>query len=244
VCCPGWASIPSRPSTPTRPVSSSPAWAGGQPIPAVGRQVLLTRLGQSAARPWLGRRPLLLPGQRPGGPAASSRPAGLDQEDPAWPGLSSKPPFTSSGLERSGWARPALPWPRPEYPLGRPDYSLSGHDSSLLADLAPPGLRFTSFETYYSSSTNSIAWCQSWDASRLGMAHPPLLYAGLGMPLGSDQHTPPLLVSPILRRRIRLMTWRSRRQQLEDEDQGHQVQARWDKPMTMTPSTVPSTVPQ
>jgi hypothetical protein len=31
---------------------------------------------------------------------------------------------------------------------------------------------------------------------------------------------------------------------LQDKDQGHQGQARWDKPMTMTQSTVPRTVPQ
>jgi hypothetical protein len=59
---------------------------------------------------------------------------------------------------------------------------------------------------YSSPSIDSIVLCQSWDASRLGLAHPPSSYAGLGTPLGSDQHIPPLLVSLILRRRIRLMT--------------------------------------
>jgi hypothetical protein len=82
-----------------------------------------------------------------------------------------------------------IPWPRPDY------YS--------------PGPRFTPSDVFYSSGINSSALCQSWDASRLGLAYPPSSYAGLGMPLGSDQHTPPLLVSLILRRRIRLMTWRS-----------------------------------
>jgi hypothetical protein len=59
---------------------------------------------------------------------------------------------------------------------------------------------------YSSSGVNFIILCRSWDASRLGPAHPPSPYAGLGTPLGSDQHIPPLLVSLILRRRIRLMT--------------------------------------
>jgi hypothetical protein len=73
----------------------------------------------------------------------------------------------------------------------------------------PCGPRFTLSGTYSSSGFASSALCQSWDASRLRLAHPPSSYAGLGTLLGSDQHTPPLLVSLILRRRIRLMTWRS-----------------------------------
>jgi hypothetical protein len=67
--------------------------------------------------------------------------------------------------------------------------------------------RFIPSRTYSSSSIASSTLCQSWDASRLGLAYSPSSYAGLGTPIGSDQHIPPLLVSLILRRRIRLMTW-------------------------------------
>jgi hypothetical protein len=79
----------------------------------------------------------------------------------------------------------------------RPSYPPVGRDSPYPGHILHPasGPRFT--------------LCQSWDASRLGLAHPTSSYVGLGTPLGSDQHIPPLLVSLILRRRIRLMTWRS-----------------------------------
>jgi hypothetical protein len=143
--------------------------------------------------------------QHPGGPASPRRPAGSDQEDPAWPGFFSRPP---SG--NTGWAEIVYSgWPGRHSPCPGRITSLAGRINTLQADLAPPGPRFTPSGTYYSFGIDSIALCQSWDVSRLGLARPPSLYAGLGMPLGSDQHTPPLLVSLILRRRIRLMTWRS-----------------------------------
>jgi hypothetical protein len=78
-----------------------------------------------------------------------------------------------------------------------------------VAELVISGPGFTPSGSFSSFGINSIALCQFWDASRLELAHPPSLYAGLGMPLGSNQHISPLLVSLILRRRIRLMTWRS-----------------------------------
>jgi hypothetical protein len=78
----------------------------------------------------------------------------------------------------------------------------------LEAELLLPRADIYLIRHIYSSYIDSSALCQSWDASRLGLAYsPPPSYAGLGMPIGSDQHIPPLLVSLILRRRIRLMTW-------------------------------------
>jgi hypothetical protein len=226
---------------PAGPASSSSVWAGvlllrspagppcpGLPLPRLGRQVL-TQLGRSPFPPagpascsappngWAdvhpsagptppaGRRSLR---PRPDGPISPQCPTGPDQEDPAWPGFVSRPPSVSpgwDGLVCSGRARPGFPWPRP-------DYSSPGRISPFQADLAPPGPGFTSFGTYSSSGIDSSALCQSWDALWLRLAHPPSSYAGLGTPLGSDQHTLPLLVSLILGRRIRLMTWRSRRQ--------------------------------
>jgi hypothetical protein len=81
-----------------------------------------------------------------------------------------------------------------------------GRITSPQAGLVLSGPGFTLSRGFSSSGIDSIALCQFWDASRLRLAHPPSLYAALGMPLGSDQHTPHLLVSLILRRRIRLMT--------------------------------------
>jgi hypothetical protein len=88
-------------------------------------------------------------------------------------------------LFRPGQA--GIPWPRPDYYSTRPIFIPSG--------------------IFLSFGIDSSLLCQSWDASRLGLAYPPSSYAGLGTHLGSDQHIPPLLVSLILRRRIRLMTW-------------------------------------
>jgi hypothetical protein len=142
--------------SPAGPVSSFPAWAGGQPIPAVGRQDSSNppglpgsfhpgwagtsdpRRGPMLCYPsWAGRPqdpgwasvPCPFQASAPAGLPLHRAPAGPDQEDPAWPGFSSRPPFTSSGwagLEHSGWARPALPWPRPDYLPGRPDYISTG----------------------------------------------------------------------------------------------------------------------
>jgi hypothetical protein len=146
----------------------------------------------------------------PGRPPPVLYPAGPDQGDPAWPGFLPWVSLTSPGrvfLGRSfagqagirlypGWTafcslfRPGqagIPWPRPDYSSPRP--------------------RFATSETYSSSSFASSTLCQSWDASRLGLAYSPPPYAGLGTPIGSDQHIHPLLVSLIPRRRIRLMTW-------------------------------------
>jgi hypothetical protein len=87
--------------------------------------------------------------------------------------------FRLGRIKYSGWAtfcllfRPGqagIPWPRPDYPLSRPRFASSG--------------------IYSSPSIDSTAWCQSWDASRLGLAHPSSSYAGFGTLLGSNQHTP------------------------------------------------------
>jgi hypothetical protein len=135
------------------------------------------------------------------------RPAGPDQEDPAWPGLLLQAAICQSRLGRVCVFRPG----QAGIPLAQAGLVLSGSG-------------FTPSGAFPSSSIDSIVMCQSWDTLWLRLAHPPSLYAGLGISLGSDQHTPYLLVSLILRRRIRLMTWRSRRHTLEDEDQECQGQ--------------------
>jgi hypothetical protein len=82
-----------------------------------------------------------------------------------------------------------------------------GRITTFLAGLALFWARFIFPGTLPSSGIDSTARCQSWDASGLGLAYPSPSYAGLGTLLSSDQHISPLLVSLILRRRIRLMTW-------------------------------------
>jgi hypothetical protein len=211
----------SRSRPPRRP--SSPSWAG-KPLPRLG-------LPPSAR---VGRFPCLSAGQpagwaaapagpprpdwaallacAPGGLPPALYPAGRDQEDPAWLGFLPWAGLTSPGRAypgRSfagqamirlypGWAtfcllfwpgQAGIPWPRPDY--------------------SSPGPRLTPSGIFTSSSFTSSTLCQFWDASRLELAYPPPSYAGLGTPHGSDQHIPPLLVSLILRRRIRLMTWGS-----------------------------------
>jgi hypothetical protein len=214
---------------PARLVNSLPGWAGAL-LTRLGRLVLLSA-GPASSQPrrwavksfcpgWASRLASLRLGRParpcPGGPAPPQHLAGPDQEDPAWSGFISGPPSSP---------RPAVPdqedpaWPG-FLPLGRHlsnvsagpgrDYPGPGRINPLQADLALSGPRLASSGTYSSSAMNSSALCQSWDALWLRLAHPPSLYAGLRMPLGSDQHTLHLLVSLILRRRIRLMTWRSR----------------------------------
>jgi hypothetical protein len=184
---PGWACFP--------------VWAG---LPAGGLGRLPPRLGLEPVVP------AGLPGRPLPGFLLRCAPAGPDQEDPAWPGFPSRPPSASpgwAGLGYPGWARSVLPWPRPGYSLAGRITSIEGRDIRPQAGLYLPRSRFTPSGTYSSSSIVSSSLCQSWDASRLGLAHPPSSYAGLGTLLSSDRHIPPLLVSLILRRRIRLMTW-------------------------------------
>jgi hypothetical protein len=197
----GWASAPSPGwagmSYPAGPVARKPSWAD-VPLPPPGRPPRRGPLPRQGLWP-----------AAPAGPLPPHTPA------PQWAYSRAAPGWARSGgsvlagipspgrrLQCPGWARPGFPWPR----LG---FSLPGRIISPQAGLTPCGLRFALSGTYSSSGIASSALCQSWDASRLRLAHPPSLYAGPGMPLGSDQHTPPLLVSLILRRRIRLMTWRS-----------------------------------
>jgi hypothetical protein len=104
---------------------------------------------------------------------------------------------------RPGWAGTAFP--------GRIIY--------LLADLAPPGPGFTSSGTYSSSGIDSSILCQSWDALWLRLAHTPSLCWSWDAPWLTPACSSSTVVSLILRRRIRLMTSRSRRHTLEDEDQ-------------------------
>jgi hypothetical protein len=160
-----------------------PGWAGSS-VPRLGQ--IRSQAGALSRPGWADTVPRL----------------GQDLQPPAGPlrilqaGLA-RPTFPAqAGIPYTGWAgfcvlfRPGqagIPWPGPDY--------------------SSPGLKFTSSGICYPSSIDSSILCQSWDASRLGLAHSPSSYAGLGTPLGSDQHIPPLLVSLILRRRIRLMTW-------------------------------------
>jgi hypothetical protein len=191
---PGWAGVPATSGPSRRPgLSPCPAGplatdpAGPAPRPPAGLLPQRPRLGSLLQRTGL---------PRLGFSQCSTRLGRIRRIRPGRDFPSRLPLLITgwAGLWYSGWARLILPWPRPDYLHNRPRYS-------------SPGPRFIPTGVFYSFGINSIVLCQSWDASRLGLAHPPSLYAGLGTPLGSDQHIPPLLVSLILRRRIRLMTW-------------------------------------
>jgi hypothetical protein len=164
---PGWALRP----RPSRPASSSPGWAGSWLTPA--GPMLAARLGS--------------PGHsRPGGPLPVQHPAGPDYENPAWPGFPLQAPFVRpgwAGLECPDWARPAPPGPGRIISLVGRNIHSPGRINSIQAELYLFWPRFTFSGTFPSSSIDSSALCQSWDASRLGLAHPPSLYAGLGKPL-------------------------------------------------------------
>jgi hypothetical protein len=165
----------------------------------------------------------LSPGRPPGpGPVLPSAPApgcisrlGRPVVRPGWAGRSclgwaNRPPSQLGRLFRPGWASVS---PLPGW-ASAIRFLPAGPASQSRPDRRS---RFTPSGLFSSSGIISIVMCQSWDALWLRLAHPPSLYAGLGMPLGSDQHTLHLLVSLILRRRIRLMSWRSRRHTLEDK---------------------------
>jgi hypothetical protein len=185
--CPGWAAA----SSPRLGRDRYPAGPVPPARPASG-QAAAFRPGQAA------------PSARPAQAGISSRPGSLPRPEcvqAGTPGPGRAPMCrlaTSCVAFRPGWAGTAFPGritpppgriicPRPRYTSTRPRFATSG--------------------ILYSSGIDSSLLFQSWDASRLGLAHSPPSYAGLGTPLGSDQHIPPLLVSLILRRRIRLMTW-------------------------------------
>jgi hypothetical protein len=166
----GWAALPSgwRPPFLAGPGSSlrlgrgplsrpasPPSWAGvsypagPRPGPSASQRGPVFRLafpGWALSQlPRLGRRPLLLPGQHPGGPATSPRPAGPDQEDPAWPGLSPSGRYfgtVPAGPGRDSLAQAGLLLPRPNYPSPGRDLLLPGHfhHSALTpASCASPG---------------------------------------------------------------------------------------------------------
>jgi hypothetical protein len=206
------------------PAPSSPAWATVLGPPA-GPQLGLLAGPQQGSPGWAAawfpgwakaRSPVWASSaSRPASSPAPARltPAGRHLLPPGWAGsggsglagISSQGVFANTGwagLYCSGWARQGslaqaglYLWQAGLSPC-RPSYS-------------SPGPIFTPSGTYSSSSIDSHTPCQSWDASRLGLARSPPTYAVLGTPLGSDQHIHPLLVSLILRRRIRLMTWGS-----------------------------------
>jgi hypothetical protein len=222
---PGWAGVVLLPDWANAPL---PGWADVlAPARPPGR---VCRLGR-CLRPRLG---LLAEcagwaGAFSPGWAGVSSPAGPGYSSPAGPVSSRQTSFLrvsagpgrdspGPGRDSSCQARLFLPWP---------NLSLGGRD------LPPPG-----HIIHPASTTSPYASPRTLLGSDWHILH---RYAGLRIPLGSDQHTPHLLVSLILRRRIRLMAWRHT---LEDEDQVLQGQSRWDKPMTMTPAIVPSTVPQ
>jgi hypothetical protein len=217
---PGWAGHPPSitPGPPGPPALALLSWAPAGP-PGDGRcPAREGRPGQAASRLGFPARPCRILA----GPTFPPR-AGLPLSIPA--GLDC---FPQAGIPPAGRGRsPGRHWPRPSFlrrpdsfiPAGPPSEHCSGRARlgfpgpgriiPSQAELSPCGPRFTLFGTYSSSDIDSSTLCQSWDASRLGLAHPTSSYVGLGMPFGSDQHIPPLLVSLILRRRIRLMTWRS-----------------------------------
>jgi hypothetical protein len=128
---------------------------------------------------------------------------------PGWAGMSSLAGPVS--LLRAGASQAGIPRQAGIYLLRLGLFRCTvtagpGRDSLAQAGLLLSRVDIYSSRSYFSSSINSSALCQSWDTSKLGLAYPPSLYTGLGTPLGSDQHIPPLLVSLILKRRIRLMT--------------------------------------
>jgi hypothetical protein len=185
---PGWA------SRPIRPASSSPGWAGSWLVPA---GPLHPRLGPGLLSPdW-----------------AASPPAGPANQQAAIPSSQPRMHPGRIAFTRKGLSRPELHGPGWDSIISRLGclnaVSRPGQAEVVLfmAGLATSGPGFTPQRAYNSSGASSSTLCQSWDASRLGLAHSPPSYAGLGTPLGSDQHIHPLLVSLILRRRIRLMTW-------------------------------------
>jgi hypothetical protein len=183
------------------PVPRFPGWAGRPQDPGWAASL---RARSAPGPPLIPARLPLPPGwPRPAPPAG--RPLFRPGRD--WPRPEGLPRKYLSQAGTS-WARPGFPYPGwvGLYTVFRPSWAGTATPLAGLA-LFWPG--FTLFGSFLSSGIPSSTLCQSWDASRLRLAHPPSSYAGLGTPLGSDQHTPPLLVSLILRRRIRLMTWRS-----------------------------------
>jgi hypothetical protein len=197
---PGWPSVPVSPAGPgQRP----PAWAvltPGWVILPPGRDSFFGPgfLQQAGTPPadW---------DSFSGGPSSVQHPAGPDQEDPAWPGLLSSGRHSQAGLLLFWLGQAGIP-----LALALAGLRLPWPDLPLLGqDLLPPG--------YFLHPASTPSPCASLGTPLGSDWHILHRYAGLGTPLGSDQHTLHLLVSLILRRRIRLMTWRSRRQQLEDK---------------------------
>jgi hypothetical protein len=200
--CPGWATSSLRPGGP----ASSPA------RPA--------HPGTAPPRPRLGQRPRTAAGPAPPGPALGRRtqcsfPRRASSPAPGWagsggsslagirlPGLFITLGWAGSGgsglagiyplgppsVHYSGRARPGFPGPGRINPLQAEICLLRGIFliRHILQHLVPVLGRL-----WARTGTSSIVVCWSWDASWLRPAHSPLL------------------VGLILRRRIRLMTWRS-----------------------------------
>jgi hypothetical protein len=169
---PGWADL-LRPRWAVLPLY--PGWAGA-PSFRLGRQAADPGVGRQVLHPsWAGTPPL-----HPGWARVATPPRWAARPR-APPGRLSTP--ARPGFVYSGQARPGFPWPRPEFPL-------PGRITSPQAGLTLSGPGFTPSGTFPSSGIDSIVMSWSWDASWLRLAHSTSLYAGLGMPLGSDQRTP------------------------------------------------------
>jgi hypothetical protein len=162
---PGWPSVPVSPAGPgQRP----PGWAGIR-TSRLGRSD--SRLGHLASGPGL----LLRVGIPPAGRDSTSGPGLLLRRAvfcaaPGWAGSG------GSGLAEITFFGPPFPGRVTPIPAGpgrdSPGPGL-GRITSPLAGSAPPGPRFTPSGIFSSSGIDSIALCQSWDAPRLRLAHPP-----------------------------------------------------------------------
>jgi hypothetical protein len=218
----GWAriSLTQRGPAPSSPawaaILGPPAWAGAR-VSHLGRRprspgwAVARSPGWAAARfPRLDRSSVPRLGQLRFYARAFSRPGGAGMVPQLGQGL--QHPARPVSLLRAGASQAGIPRQAGIYlfrlglfwctvPAG------PGRDSLAQAGLLLSQAEIHLLRYIYSSDINFSASCQSWDASRLGLARPPSSYASLGTPLGSDQHIPPLLVSLILRRRIRLVTW-------------------------------------
>jgi hypothetical protein len=215
---PGGPHHPCSPSWPGGPLPF-PAWAeashpAGPRLPAPAWAA--TPAGPQAACPGWGVLPAGPPSLAPpmGRPLRSTR---LGRIRRIRPGRDSSP-GRHLHHARLGWIRRIRP--------GR-DFSPSGHhmgtvpaglgrDSPgpgriipLQADLVLSGPKFTSSGTYSSSGIDSSVLCQSWDALWLRLAHTPSLCWSWDAPWLRPAYSSSIVVSLILRRRIRLMTRRS-----------------------------------
>jgi hypothetical protein len=225
--------VPAGPARPTPRLGRvSSVRLGQSTFSRLGRD-LLCWLGRSL-QPRLGRRPLPRLGRRPPSPGWASF-----FTAPGWAGSGGSGLvgiiFPSCFLQHpaglgfvySGRARPGFPWPRPDFLFpGR--LSPFGAEIHHLWDVffirhrlhhPVPVLGCLLAQT----GTSFIVICWSWDAPWLRPAY----------------STSPSQPYPQEEDKTDDMKTDARRR-----SQVLQGQSRWDKPMTMTPATVPSTVPQ